>query len=142
MSFLTAHSLLTVGKMPWDVKEILSDPDRFEGKTLVLNHAIVAFNLTDPVMITFRRDRELASLPFKFDARPRLFEGGVIVVRGTCSISSKGAIVVEEYHVADPNPKLVIGLVGLALLTTYFLTRYRFDARCLRWERRQQCPTP
>lgn len=128
--------------MPWDVKEILSEPERFEGRTVVLNHRIAAFNLTDPVKITFRRDRELASLPFQFDSMPRLFKGGVLVVRGTCRISSQGAVVVEAYHVADPNPKLALGLAGLALLTVYFLMKYRFDPRCLRWERRKQCPTP
>ena len=142
LSLLLVHSLLTIGRMPWDVKEILSDPARFEGKAVVLNHRIAGFSLSDPVIITFRRDGELASLPFEFDARPRLFKGGVMVVRGICAIASRGAIVVEECHVADPNPKLVGGLAGLAILIVYFLRSYRFDPRGLRWERRTQCPTP
>ncbi len=136
LALLTTYSLQTVGQEPWDVEEVFTEPGRFEGEIIVMTHTIRGFNGSGIIQISFSRDDRLLSLPFRFPEDPGLFEGGVLSVRGTCRLSSEGAIVVDDYHVANSRPKVIIGLVAMTFLVIYFLGKYRFIPCEMVWERK------
>ncbi len=127
---------MTVGRDPWDVEMLLTEPSRFEGKEVVMSHTVRGFNLSDTITIDFRRDDRVLSLPFRFMEDPRLIVDRVISIRGTSRLLTDGAILVEDYHLASTRPKLLLGLVGLAFLAAYILSHYRFIWHQMVWERR------
>jgi hypothetical protein len=121
---LTQYSLLTVGRLPWEIEEMLEKPSAYEGEEVVLSISVSGFVPSDPVLVEVERDGRVLSLPLRFPENPDLFRGASLSIRGESRLESQGAVVVREYHVADPRPKAVLGLLGAVLCGIYLLNSY------------------
>ncbi len=102
----------------------MEKPSEYEGRIVVLSLAVRNFALSDPVVVEVERNGQALNLPLRFREEPDLFSGATLTMRGESRLESQGAIIVQDYHVADPRPKLVLGLVGALACGVYLLKRY------------------
>ena len=90
----------------------------------MLSISVSDFFPSDPVLVEVERDWRVLSLPLRFPEEPGLFRGATLTIVGESRLDSQGAVVVRDYHVADPRPKAVLGLLGGVLCGIYLLNSY------------------